>query len=116
MKTKLDPSALYWASFTRFDLRISGACAMDCSHSGACDSDVARHAPKVRALMEADNFPNRPTPDTIRDELAEYGAWDETDLADDEANWLRLVWIAACNVAENDDPDCTAPVSAAVMA
>lgn len=39
--------------------------------------------------------------DKIRAELKEYGAWDETELADDEANRLRIVWIAAGNISED---------------
>jgi hypothetical protein len=115
MKTDADiqPDALYWASFLRFEMRISGACVMDCSHSGDCDSDVAHHAPLVAAQVDADNFTNKPTPDRVRAELKEYGAWDSDELANDEANWMRIVWIAACNVAESDAPDCSEPVKGA---
>jgi hypothetical protein len=109
MKTSLDTTALYWASFNRFDLRISGECALDCSHSGACDDDVAHWTPKVRAQVEIDGFTNRPTADSIRAELAEYGAWDAEELADDDASWKRLVWIAAGKVVEDETPDCTSP-------
>lgn len=42
-------------------------------------------------------------PDTLREELREYGAWDGDELADHDANLMRLVWVAACDVAE--DPD-----------
>ncbi len=112
MKNTINLTDLYWASFNRFEMRISGECVMECSHSGPCDADVERHAPSVRAQMEADNFTNRPTPDSIRAELKEHGAWDAEELADDDQNWLRLVWIAAGNVADEKSPDCTAPVSA----
>lgn len=60
--------------------------------------------------MEKDAFPNRPTPDKIRKELDEYGAWDEKELADDAENWERLVWLAAWNIYEDETPDCSAPV------
>lgn len=106
----LNPSALYWATFNRFELRLSGEAAMACSHSGQCDADVAHHAPLVAAQVEADNFPNRPTPDKIRAELAEYGAWDGTELADDAANWERIVWLAANDIADTDAPDCSEPL------
>jgi hypothetical protein len=108
--TQIDPSALYWAPFNRFELRLPGECVLDCSHSGACDDDVARHAPLVREQMESDDFQNKPTADAIREELREYGAWDAEELADDDANWLRLVWIAAGNIAEEEQPDCSDPV------
>jgi hypothetical protein len=105
-----NPDTLYWASFNRFELRISGAAVAGCAHPGPCDSDVAYWAPQVREQMERDNFPNKPTPEKIRAELAEYGAWDDSELADDAANWERLVWIAAGNVADEDEPDCSEPV------
>lgn len=112
MKSQIDPSALYWASFNRFELRIPGECALDCSHSGPCDADVARWVPRVRAQIAEDAFPNGPTPDMIRAELADYGAWDAEELANDDANFARLIWIAACNVAEEPQPDCSEPVNA----
>lgn len=113
MKTDtIDRDALYWASFNCFELRLSGAAVADCSHSGQCDSDVAHHAPLVAAQVEADNFPNKPTPAKVRAELEEYGAWDDDELADDDANWQRIVWLAAGSIAEDDCPDCSAPVSA----
>jgi hypothetical protein len=107
----IDPAALYWASFNRFELRLPGAAVLDCSHSGQCDADVAHWAPIVAAQVEADAFTNKPTPDKIRAELSEYGAWDAAELADDAANWLRLVWIAASNISDDDAPDCSQPVS-----
>ena len=111
MKHTLKPKSLYWASFNRFELRLPGQAVTDCSHSGTCDADVAHWAPIVAAQTEKDDFANRPTPHKIRAELAEYGAWDAEDLTDDAVNWRRLVWCAACNIAEDDNPDCSKPVS-----
>ena len=88
---KIKPNALYWASFNLFEMRIPGQAVLDCAHSGDCEADVRRWAPLIRQQVEADNFPNKPDPDKIRKELEEYGAWDETELADDEMNWIRLV-------------------------
>jgi hypothetical protein len=36
----------------------------------------------------------------IRKELEEYGAWDEEELADDEQNRKRLLWVLVGNVKE----------------
>lgn len=110
MKTELIPEALYWASFNHFELRLSGQCVSDCSHSGQCDEDVAHWVPRVRAQVEADAFKNAPTAESIRRELREYGSWSEEELKDDEQNWHRLVWIAAGNIAEDDAPDCSEPL------
>jgi hypothetical protein len=112
MKTiSIKPDSLYWASFNRFELRLPGQCVIDCSHSGQCDEDVAHWVSKVRALVESDNFPNRPTTEKIRAELQECGAWDDEELSDEDQNWHRLVWIAANNVAEDDAPDCSEPLN-----
>ena len=48
--------------------------------------------------------------DKIRAELKEYGAWDEIELADDDANLRRLIWAAANNIAEDESPDFSEPV------
>jgi hypothetical protein len=110
MKTLINSEALYWASFNCFEMRLPGACVMDCAHSGPCDSDVAAWVDRVRAQLEADNFPNKPTASKIRAELKEHGAWDAEELADDEQNWHRLVWIAASNISESEAPDCDEPL------
>jgi hypothetical protein len=110
MKNTINPTALYWATFNRFELRLHGECVTDCSASGACDDAVAYWAPKVAKQMEQDNFRNAPTPDKIREELEEYGAWDYGQLKDDDQNWHRLIWCAACNIADEENPDCSEPV------
>ena len=104
MKTALSPSALYWASFNRFELRLPGECVADCSHSGPCDADVAHWAPRVTRPADC-------TPDALRAELHEYGAWDADELADDAANWARILWIAAGDIAEDDSPDSSEPIT-----
>lgn len=112
MKTSIidSPSALYWASFNRFEMRIPGAAVCAIHQQGDNMPAVAHWAPIVVAQVEADGFKNRPTPDKIRAELEEYGAWDDAELADDAANWLRIVWCAAHNIAEDDAPDCSEPL------
>lgn len=106
-----NPAGLYWASFNRFELLIPGQAVLDICHSGDNGPAVDEWADKIRAQMEADNFTNRPTPEKIRAELAEFGAWDDAELADNAANWRRLVWSAAWNIAEDEAPDCSEPVN-----
>ena len=109
MKTDLLPLALYWASFNRFELRLPGAAVNDIAQSGSNDEAVALWASKV-----CNEWPERATPDAIRAELKEYGAWDETELADDAENWERLLWIAAHNIVDSDTPaDCSPSVGEA---
>lgn len=105
----IDPSALYWATFNRFELRLPGQSVIDCSHSGSRAADVAHWAPQVAEGMKYVGL-NLPTPDSIRAELKEYGAWDADELADDAANWQRIVWLAAVGIADSDSPDCSEPV------
>jgi len=39
-------------------------------------------------------------PETVRKELHEYDAWDETDLADHDANLDRVLWLAASSIVD----------------
>jgi hypothetical protein len=108
--TEINPDALYWASFNRFEMRLPGAAVLACSHSGQCDGDVAQWAPIIAEQVKKDDFINQPSPEKIRNELKEYGAWDSYELEDDAQNWHRIVWIAAGQIAESDAPDCSEPI------
>lgn len=84
-----------FATFNRFELQMTKRQAEACSHSGSCDADVkilSEHTKIRRQIAKIE-------PDKIRAELKEYGAWDETELADDAQNVQRILWIA-CNIAE----------------
>ena len=61
----------------------------DCHHQGRCDDDVEFWVDRID--WESQNM----TSAQIRSELEEHGAWDETELADDDANRERILWIAA---------------------
>jgi len=112
MKTQnINPDAIYWATFNRFEIRLPGQCVLDCIHSGPCDSDVSRWAPKIREQVKADAFQRGPNPEAIRLELKEYAAWEPEELQDDDANFQRLVWIAAGNIKDDETPDCSEPVT-----
>ncbi len=43
--------------------------------------------------------------DELRDELREYGAWDDTELADHDANLNRILWQAGCDIIDNYQAD-----------
>jgi hypothetical protein len=100
-----------WASFNRFTFEFPTEAIEECSHSGRCDDDVEHWAEEIER-------PEELTPELLRAELAEYGAWDESELEDDAQNWRRIVWIAAgdlkdeetCNHSGTDGtvdcPDC----------
>lgn len=111
MKSTIESGRLYWASFNCFELRIPGEAASEIAQPGPADEAVAYWAKRIE--QGRDIYGRlRSTPDAIRDELKEYGAWDSDELADDEANWRRIIWIAACNIAEEENLDCGEPLVA----
>ena len=112
MKTQTKPNCLYWAIFNRFECRVSGQAVLDIAQSGQNDSAVAFHLPGFLAQIELDNFPNKPTSKKVRDELSEYGAWEAEELEGDLTNLSRLLWIAACNIADEEKPDFSKPCKA----
>jgi len=112
MKKQLHPKSLYWASFNRFEMRIPGEAVNDCAQSGSNDEAVSYWAPIIKKQCEKDGFHNAPTPENVRAELKEYGAWDDEELSDDDANWERLVWSACWNIREEEKPDRSKPIKA----
>ena len=80
----------YSTSSGRIELQLTKDQAMTGSHQGACDDGVAylRTVPAIRhQLAKVD-------PETLRDELREYGAWEDEELADHDENLSRLLWLA----------------------
>ena len=84
------------AYFERFALRMTLAEARSAAHQGQCDADVAwlRRQPhmarQLARISDAD----------LNAELSAYGAWDEEERADRDANEARIVWLAACQIRE----------------
>ena len=88
---------MYWTeSLGRIELQITKAQAQSCAHPGQCDADVAALRKNKTIAKQLDALP----PDLVRDSLREYGAWDDEELSDHDANLDRLLWIACCDVAE----------------
>lgn len=86
-----------FAPFDRFSLQMTTDQARSASQSGRDAAEDVREllrdpriARQLRKIAPAD----------IRAELKEYGAWDDRELADDDANRERIVWIAAGNIRE----------------
>jgi hypothetical protein len=79
--------------FERFTLDLPADAIADCSGPGAADDAVAYWAPRIER-------PEDCTPEALSAELREYGAWDDDERADDEANWRRIVWLACCQAKE----------------
>lgn len=79
------------AYFERFTIEMTKEQALTCSHVGDCYQDVEATILELKLNLD---------PDMVREELKEYGAWDEVELMDDEVNLMRIVWIAAGDIRE----------------
>ena len=88
------------AQFNRFALDLPDDAAASCYHQGACDSDVEYWSNRVTR-------PDEITPEKLAAELKEYGAWDAEELADDAANWCRIIWLAAGNIQDEEKAEAS---------
>lgn len=82
------------AMFSRFTVLLPTQCVVECSGSGDKTAAVQEWAAKLNHDFDLDD---------VREELREYGVWTEEELADDDANWERLIWCAACNIQDSTD-------------
>lgn len=85
------------AYFERFVIELEENDALSGSHPGPYDDDI-------KALLELPyikaQFDDILKPDDIQDELRDYGAWDDDELANDDDNQERILWIACGNVRD----------------
>jgi len=65
-------------------------------HAGQCDADVLLAMKKPYIKKQLDALPV----DKLALELREYGAWDEIQLQDHNANLMRILWIAAGDIQD----------------
>lgn len=86
----------YSTSSGRIELNITRNDAHTGYHQGQCDDDVAGllNKPSIRRQMD------KLDPKLIREELAEWGAWDDEDLKDHEQNKARMLWLACAGIVE----------------
>lgn len=89
---------MHWCGSGRINLYMTMAEAKGASHQGQCDDDVKwlSEQPKIKRQL------NKIAPETLRNELREYGAWDAEQLADHEQNLQRLLWLAAGDIKEGN--------------
>lgn len=80
----------------KIEIQMTLEQAESISHQGRCDADVAkgRKVPELVAQLD------KVDPELLRQELREYGAWDDAELQDHDVNLTRLLWLAAGDVAE----------------
>jgi len=85
-----------YATFNRFEIKMTKEQAKSASHQGQCIEDV-------EALMENKKYMHqfkKIDKDDIRAELKEYGCWDDEELTDEIDNVMKITWIAAGNIVE----------------
>lgn len=89
---------MIWYSDHGFSIVMTKVQAQSASHQGQCDNDVmalskdkkiARQIAKINLVL-------------IAAELKEWGAWDSEQLADNDQNVQRLLWIIAGNINEGN--------------
>ena len=78
------------------ELQITKEEAAKASHQGQCDDDVLALSRKPRIARQLKAL----DPKLVAQELGEYGAWDEEELADHAQNLRRLLWIACGDILE----------------
>jgi hypothetical protein len=88
----------FTTSSGRIELQITKAQARACSHPGDNEPAVLRlrQEPRIkRQLAKLD-------PVVVANELSDYGAWGEDELADHDMNLTRLLWLACHDIAEEN--------------
>ena len=85
------------AYFERFEIKMTLKQAKSVSHQGECLPDVLELLKNKVYFRQFKKI----EPSKIAAELKEYGAWDEEELKDIEANLSRITWIAGCGIMED---------------
>lgn len=93
------PTAGSFDGLRGLEIEMTPEQARSASHQGHCDEDVAclLRDPGIAKQFDALD------PDEIRAGLKEVGAWNADELADDEQNRHRALWLAACDMREKLD-------------
>lgn len=89
--------AMYFSTSSgRIELKLTKSQARQASHPGPCDRDVQAlsRVPEIRRQLD------KIDPETLRQELKEYGAWDAGELESHTDNLQRILWIAAGDITE----------------
>ena len=86
----------YSSSSGRIELQITRKQAATGYHSGACDLDIEELS-KLPAIARQLRKIN---PQTLREELREWGTWSDEELSDHEQNLQRILWLACGDIVE----------------
>ena len=91
---------IYWASSSGvIELTLTLEQASKGYHQGQCDLDIA----ELRADSQISGQLDKLAPAAVRETLKEYGAWNDVELSDHEANLDRLLWIACADLVEQEN-------------
>ena len=88
---------VFYAGSGRIVLEIKAEDARLGYHSGRCDADISdlRIAPYIAKQLS--DLPR----DVLASELKEYGAWNDEELADHDANLSRILWLACGDIVDS---------------
>ena len=90
---------MHWTdSYGFIGLNITKAQAHMGHHQGQYDQDITdlRRVPSIKKQLD------RLDPDRVREVLRDYGAWNDDELSDHDANLDRLLWIACGDIVEGN--------------
>jgi hypothetical protein len=89
----------YWTSSNgKIELNIPQNLASIGYHFGACDSDIAELMKIESIKAQLFEIP----PQVLSEELKEFGAWDDSELANHGDNLARILWIACGDIQEGE--------------
>jgi len=91
-----------YASFNYFYLYFTRKDVDSMPLSGACDDAVKAIAKKPYIVRQFNAIDNS----KLIKELIEYGAWDEIELQDKQANIERIIWIGCSDIKEREFMEC----------
>ena len=102
MRDTILPHSPYWISSScgRVEVVVPGETLIDLTASGPVDDAAEYWSHEGRTWGWGDVDPS-----DVAVDLAEYGAWDEEDLKDEDQNRERFLWTASGMVTEGEDPD-----------
>jgi len=87
----------FWTSSSgRIELSIPYGMESIGYHSGACDSDIA----ELLELQPMKAQLSGIAPQVLREELKEFGAWDDLELSNHGDNLARILWIACGDLVD----------------
>lgn len=89
----------YWTSSSgAIEIEMTLEQAKSASHPGDCLEDVIclMECPEIRSQIDAID------PETLVQELLEWGAWEPEELRRHTDNLQRILWLAAGDIADNE--------------